>query len=109
MRGLAEVAVIALLMAVPVEIKTQTIAGSSPTGKGLLSNCRVALQTGDKTKDGAVCIAFFTKCCETQLDTAWVEKPCARLPTAGWKQRREKLHKQHGQSMTKRCAFSSTR
>jgi hypothetical protein len=58
MRRLAEVAVIALLMAIPVEIKAQTIAGSSPMGKGLLSNCRVALQSGDKTKDGAVCIAF---------------------------------------------------
>ena len=58
MRGLAEVAVIALLMAIPIEIKAQTIASSSPMGKDLLSNCRIALQTWDKTKDGAVCIAF---------------------------------------------------
>lgn len=50
--------VLALFLAIPVEACAQTIAGSAPTGKELLSDCRIALQTGDKTKDGAVCIAF---------------------------------------------------
>jgi hypothetical protein len=50
--------VFAILLTIPPTAYAQTIAGSAPTGRELLTDCRVALQTEDKTKDGAVCIAF---------------------------------------------------
>ena len=58
MRRYVRGAAFVVLLTIPISAYAQTIAGSAPKGGELLANCRVALQNGDKTKDGAVCIAF---------------------------------------------------